>query len=311
MDYVIFKIKQARPTLRDVTIKNYTSFLKSAAKKVTQEEFKNLDFLKDAEKTKFFLDEYSFNTRRAILSAIVVALGATDDPYDNKKQYDTYLSELHGEYLKRLRSNKKSEKTKDQWTTMNELRKHQNQWRKKVNDDDIPNRDELSKRSQQILQNYLIVSLYTLMPPRRHIYSSVELISTIKFKKLSKISLKRNYLVFSKSLRKIFFHFGYQKSEYQASVNAYQKPPKKLFSILQLYLRFNRNRQWLLYNNKDEPMSSNTLGVQIKSLLGVGTTMIRKIYVTENTEAAHKQIQEIANSMGHSFNMAKSAYLKD
>ena len=49
----------------------------------------------------------------------------------------------------------------------------------------------------------------------------------------------------------------------------------------------------------------------MKKLLGVGTTMIRKIYITENTEAAHKQIELLANKMGHSPSMAKSAYLKD
>ena len=311
MDYVIFMIKKARPHLREITVKNYVGFIKSLSKKVTQADFKNLDFLKDFTKTKFFLEKYTFNSRRAVLSAVIVVLGATNDPYDNKKEYDTYLTSLHSQYLKNLNSNKKSEKTAEQWTTMKELRKIQNQWRKKVNEDDIPNRDELSKRSHAILQNYLIVSLYTLMAPRRHIYSNVELISTVKFKKLSQIQLKRNYLVFSKSLRKIFFHFGYQKSAYQAEHNAYQKPPRRVFTILQLYLRFNRNRQWLLYNNRGEPMAANGLGTAVKKLLGVGTTMIRKIYITENTEAAHKQIELLANKMGHSPSMAKSAYLKD
>ena len=311
MDYVEFKIKQSRPHLRQVTVNNYTSFIKSLSKKVTNEDFKNIDFLKDYEKVKFFLEKYTFNSRRAVLSAVIVVLGATDDPFHNKKEYDVYLTSLHAQYIKNLNSNKKSEKTVEQWTTMKELRKIQNQWRKKVNNDDIPNRDKLSKRSQQILQNYLIVSLYTLMAPRRHIYSSVELMDTVKFKKLSDIQKKRNYLVFSKSLRKIFFHFGYQKSETQSINNAYQKPPPKIIKILKLYLRFNRDRQWLFYNNKGEPMSSNTFGIQVKALLGVGTTIIRKIYITENTEQAHKIIETLANKMGHSSSMAKHAYLKD
>ena len=310
MDFIEFKIRKARPTLRDVSIKNYLNYLKALSKKVTQEEFKNLDFLKDFEKVNFFLQQYKFNTRRSILTACVVGLGATGDPYDNKKKYDKLLDTMRKE-LNIIKQNPiMTEKTKENWTTMKALLKKQNEWRKKVNTDDIPNRDTLSNRSRLILQNYLIASLYTLMPPRRHIYSSVELISTIKFKKLSKVSLQRNYLVFSKALRKVFFHFGYQKSSNESIKNAYQKPPKKMIRILKLYLRFNRDKQWLLYNRMNEPLGANALGIQIKKLLGVGTTMIRKIYITEHTGGAHKTITDLASKMGHSTSVAKSSYLQ-
>ena len=310
MDFIEFKIKKARPTLRDISVKNYLNYIKSLSKRVTNETFKNIDFLKDFEKVNFFLQQYKFNTRRSILTACVVVLGATENPFNNKIQYDKLLDTMRKELNVRKKNPEMTEKIKSQWKTMDELLKIQNEWRKKVNRDDIPNRDELSNRSKILLQNYLIVSLYTLMPPRRHIYSSVELISTIKFKKLSKVSLERNYLVFSKSLRKIFFHFGYQKSINESTNNAYQKPPKKILKILKLYLRFNRDRQWLFYNKMNEPMSSNTLGVQVKNLLGIGTTMIRKIYITEHTELAHKTINELAAKMGHSSQVAGESYLQ-
>lgn len=311
MDYIAFKIKQARPTLRDISLKNYQNHLKSLSLKVTQDPFKNLDFLKDYDKVKFFLEQYKFNTRRALVTAVVVALGATDDPYSNKKQYDKLLDTMRKQLNLIKKNGTMPLKVKENWKSMKELLKIQNKLRKRVNDDDIPNRDELTKKSGILLQDYLIVSLYTLMPPRRHIYSNVELISTIKFKKLSKVSLKRNYLVFSKALRKIFFHFGYQKSNNESMAHAYQKPPKKIISILKLYLRFNKGRQWLLYNRTGEPMSSNTLGTKIKTLLGVGTTMIRKIYITEHTEAAHKAIKSLASKMGHSAQVASESYLQN
>ena len=269
--WIIFKIKKARPGIREITINNYLNYLKSVAKKVTGEEFKNLDFTKDYEKVKFYLDEYTFNTRRAITTALIVGLGALDDPNKNKKKYDELLSVLRLEANNNKKNNIQSEKVKEQWTTMGELRKIYNKWRRLVNDDDIPNRDVLSRRSQEILQNYLIVALYTLMPPRRLIYSDLELISTVKFKKLKNIQKKRNYLVFSKSLRKIFFWFGYQKSKIESDNNALQKPNK---------------------------------------LLGVGATMIRKIYITENTKEAHMKIHNIASKMGHSPQMAFDSYLQ-
>lgn len=305
-----FKIKKARPGIRQITVNNYLNYLKSVAKKVTGEEFKNLDFTKDYEKVKFYLDEYTFNTRRAITTALIVGLGAIDDPNKNKKKYDELLTVLRLEANNNNKNNVQSEKVKEQWTTMAELRKIYNKWRRLVNDDDIPNRDVLSRRSQDILQNYLIVSLYTLMPPRRLIYSDLELISTVKFKKLKNIQKKRNYLVFSKSLRKIFFWFGYQKSKIESDNNALQKPNNRIRKILQLYLRFNRNRQWLLYNNKGEPISHNGLGITLKKLLGVGATMIRKIYITENTKEAHMKIHNIASKMGHSPKMAFDSYLQ-
>tara|TARA_R110000787_G_scaffold210885_1_gene320668 strand:+ start:395 stop:1330 length:936 start_codon:yes stop_codon:yes gene_type:complete len=310
MEYILHKILEARPTLRPITMKNYKHYLISIGKKVTQSEFKNLDFSKNFEKVNFFLDEYTFNTRRAITTSLVVALGALDDPYDNKSSYDKLLAQQRTEFNKNKLLKKPDKKVIDNWKTMSDLKKIQNKWRRKVNDDNIPNRDVLSKRSQEILQNYLIVSLYTLMPPRRLIYSDVELISTTNFKKLAKIQKEKNYLVFSKSLKKIFFWFGYQKSKQQSDEYALQKPNPRVRKILQLYLRFHRDRQWLLYNRLDRPMLHNNLGAQIKKLLGVGASMIRKIYITENTKQAHLMIDTIASKMGHSSQMAYDSYLQ-
>jgi len=311
MDYIKFKIEKARPAIRAVTIQNYLNFLKGISLRVTNSKFKNLDFLEDNERVIIFLEKYKLNSRRAVNNAIIVALGALNDPFHNKIVYDKYGGMLR-EKVEEIKQQKlKDPKVAEQWKSMEELRKINNKWRRMVNADDIPNRDELTKKSQQILQNYLITSLYTLMPPRRHIYSNIELILTPEFKKLSKIQLQRNYLVFSKGLRRIFFHFGYQKSQKEADTHAYQKPPPRLWRILQLYLRFNSRRQWLLYNIKGEPMSSNTLGVQVKALFGVGTTMIRKIFITENTKEAHKKIDDLAAAMGHSPSVAKSSYLQN
>ena len=119
-----------------------------------------------------------------------------------------------------------------------------------------------------------------------------------------------DFLVFSNSSRIIFFHFGDQKSETEAVLHARQKPPKKLRDVIEIYLRFNHGREYLLVNNRGGMLGQDGLGRTLLKLFGIGSTMIRKIYISEHTKDAHNVIESLASKMGHSATMARASYLK-
>ena len=310
MDLIRKMIRLSRPNIKDITIKNYVNYLNRLSKDVVKEPLTNLNFLKDVVKVQLFLDAMSFNSRRSTITAVVVALKATMDPHGVLKIYDALLMKAKGEYSKLLGTKHKSDATMQKWTTMKKLLKIQKSWRTKVMDNHIPDKEGLTTKNHAILQNYLIASLYTLIPPRRNIYGVVKLIKTTDFKKLRGSELKDNFLVFSNSFRIIFFHFGDQKSETEAVLHARQKPPKKLRDVIELYLRFNHGREYLLVNNRGGMLGQDGLGRTLLKLFGIGSTMIRKIYISEHTKDAHNVIESLASKMGHSATMARASYLK-
>lgn len=311
MDFLKNAIKTKRPKLRDISVMNYANFINRLSKLVEGHEFKSLKFLKNVKKVNFYLDSMKFNSMRNTLTAIRVALDATDDIHKIKSVYDTLFEKAKMVYEKNLLSNKKSAKTSANWTTLSALLKKQKALAKKVKEAHIADKQGLTSKNHKLLQNYLIASLYTLTAPRRNIYASVKMMPMAKFKKLKPDVLsKNNYLVFTPALRKIFFYFGVQKSQIQAILHPKQKVPPKLFKVLKLYIFFNANNEYMLRNNRGGKFTSTGLSTRITLLLGVGSTMIRKIYVTEKTKGSHEIIDTAASKMGHSVAMAKMAYLK-
>lgn len=312
MDFIKHAIKLKRPNLREVSVKNYANFLNRLSKLVEGHELKSLKFLKNIKKVIFYLDEMTFNSMRSTLTSIIVALDATDDIFKIKPEYDTLFAKAKIVYDKKLTTNKKSAKTSSNWTTLGALLKKQKALAKEVKNNHIADKQGLTTKNQKLLQNYLIASLYTLTPPRRNIYATVQMMPMEKFKKLKEDVLsKNNYLVFTPALRKIFFYFGIQKSQRQAEHYAKQTLPPKLFKVLKMYVFFNANQKYMLRNNRGGPYTSTGLSIKVKELLGIGSTMIRKIYITEKTKESHDLIEATANAMGHSVGMAKAAYLKN
>ena len=303
-------IRVSRPNVKDITIKNYVNFLNRISKAVSGKPLTNLNFLKDVDKVKDFLDGLSFNSMRSSLTSIIVGLKAVQDPHSVLLQYVELFLKAKNEYYEKLGTKEKSEKTIENWTTMKALLKVQKSWRKKILENHIDEKQGLTKKNQNILQNYLIASLYTLQPPRRGIYGIVKLITTTEFKKLQGSELKENYLVFSNSFRIVYFYFGNQKSAKESINNPIQKPSKKLKKVLELFLRFNHGREYLLTNNRGTMLGLDGLGRHLIEIFGIGSTMIRKIYISENTKVAHDLIDTIASKMGHSSSMARSSYLK-
>lgn len=310
MNQIKISIENSRPNIKSNSVNNYVNNIKSLYDKSSNKQIEKLEFLRHTDEITRILSEKTFNSRRNALTSIVVAIGAVGDPYDIKKFYDNLLSEARFEYMIRQSKKQMSEKTKSQWKSMNELHAIRNHWAKQVMENHIPDKAGLTTKNHKILENFLITSLYTLAPPRRNIYGEVQLITTTDFNKLTQLEKRDNFLVFSRNFRTVYFYFGDQKSAEESINNAKQIPPRKLKEVLRLYLKFNSKKDFLLMKKGNQMLSKATLGERVIDLFGIGTTMIRKIYVSEMTAKAHDKIDKIAMAMGHSASTAKHSYLK-
>ena len=112
MDEVRNKINETR-TIKSNSLNAYMISLKKINDYITDgEEFKNLDFLKEEEKVIEFLKEsFELTTQKNYFTAIVVALSAYGDEYENEEiGYRNELDEINEIYNKKLNENKKTRK---------------------------------------------------------------------------------------------------------------------------------------------------------------------------------------------------------
>jgi vacuolar-type H+-ATPase subunit I/STV1 len=145
--------------IKDSSIKLYLSNLKRLN---NNNDIKTLTFLKNSKKVLDFINNKSENTKRTYLISICTVL-SLDPKY--KKNYDEYYKLLKesNELLKN--NNTKSEKQTENWVEQDEItsiyKNLENETEK------FRTKKKLNELEYNILLNYLILSLYTLIPPRR------------------------------------------------------------------------------------------------------------------------------------------------
>ena len=125
MEEVRNKINETR-NIKSNSLNAYIISLKKINDYITDgEEFKNLDFLKEEEKVIEFLEEsFELTTQKNYFTAIVVALSAYGDEYENEEiGYRNKLDEINEIYNKQLNENKKTEKQEKNWVSMKDLRR--------------------------------------------------------------------------------------------------------------------------------------------------------------------------------------------
>ncbi len=317
MDKITKSIRKDRPNVRDITIKNYIRYLNTLSKNVEDKELTSLKFLEDFDKVKKYLEGVRLSTRKSYIASILVALRTCGDSCkDVLGKYRLYLLDINKKYETDKGDREKTDRENNNWATMKDLHGIREKLYKEVLDNHIPQKNGLNSKNNTILQKYLVASLYTLQPPRRNIYSSVQLINNLDFKKISEEELRKNYLVYNKPKTNLFFWFGKQKSKNFKDKDQKVEINKKLKKVLKLWFKFNSDSEYLLTNSRGGKMTENQLTKYLNKIFKIGdkkisSSMIRKIYITEETSDAHKKIEDTAKKMGHTPAEAKKSYVKD
>jgi hypothetical protein len=300
-----YKINTSRK-IKPNSLNAYLISIKKLNEFITDKEYKNLDFLKDEEKVLEKLETLKLTTQKNYLSAVIVALSAFDDKYeDDLKTYRKRLEELNEKYNSELKKNEKTEKQGKNWVSMKELRKVMNGYKNDLKERGAFGKDELTRRELDLMQRWVVSSLYLTddNPPIRLDYGNMRIISEKDFDKLKEDDLDKNYLVVKNRANK-YFHFGDYKTEKTYSKKEI-KVGKKLNSVLNIWLKHNKNGA-LLYDTKGNPMSANTLGKYIKKTFEktgkeVSVNMLRHIFISEKFPPEKEQEKEdVADKMMHS-----------
>ena len=212
-------------------------------------------------------------TRKNYIIAILV-LTRNNPKYKNVyKKYLEYSQSIKKEHLKYVKNHNKD--CKISWNELKNVKK--SLWAT-LEKEDIKNAKQLSYNQRYKLQDYLIVSLYILLKPKRTEYSNVKIINEDKYKELSKEEIKKNnWLVITDHNTKYFVFTNKNKE------TIYEFFGNEINEIINLYLKHHKNRKWLLYDKRDNKMTANNLVKQLQRIfrplnMNVSVSLIRYLY---------------------------------
>jgi len=280
-------ITKHRPNLSVSSLKTYRSIIFNLFKKINPGSIYDKDyFITHPRQTIEFLKDIKPSLRKTTLSALTVYTLADDkvsNLYKVQMMADGKISKVE------TMDQEKTEKQKDNWITQDEVIQKYNNLEKIIkpifNDSGA-----LSTRDLEKIQDYIIASVYTLIPPRR-------LMDYSEFKVKDFVENEDNYMK-----NGIFYFNKFKTAKFKKDSF---KIPTKLKNIIQKWARIT-NSPYLLFQsrNKDKQLSPSFLNSTLHRIFGkkISVNNLRHSYLTEYYKdvPALKDIKEINEKMGHS-----------
>jgi len=300
-----------RRNIKDKSIQAYLIILK---KLNDNKDINSLDFLNDTENIIKKINDKKLTTQRNYVSAILTALSCRKDIDDNDEtmlKYKDHLKNLNDEYDTFIQSHEKTQSQVDNWCSLNELDNIRKNYKKKIRNNEYIKKETLTTEEKMTLTYYLIVSLYTLLPPVRVDYAPMAIITD-----LADDDNETNYLYIKSRNNKQFILNSYKTEKTYGK--KFIDIPSQLNSVINLHLRFHKLQNSFLFNKKGNYMTSVDLTLMIPKAFGVYTykhvtlNLLRHIYISENIQLKSqeqiKKEKDIAEAMCHSVATQKTYY---
>jgi integrase len=281
------KLLANRPNLSDSTLRTYLSAYRVLLRTLKTDP-EDLESLFSEPLVLDVLDPLPINSRKTKLSALVNLCDAYGKPCESfrKKMLDDAQ-----EVKEQLQTQEKNSKQEASWVSWPDVIKKREQLKKEVAP--LWSKDEWSSGDLQRLQDYVIVSLYSYIPPRRLKDYSEALLYNYKTDQDNYFLEARKELVFNDF--KTVSTFGKQVVEV----------PKELLTVLKKWKKIvSPSGPWLLRDSKNNKLSVSGLNQRINTIFGkkVGVNGLRHSYVSDLLKDAPKlsDLKKSADAMGHS-----------
>jgi integrase len=293
--------------LSESSIKTYLRNLE----KLNNGPIKNLNFLKDIPTVLDKLKKYKENTKRSYLISIVSVLGLDKSTKQKQKLYDDYFALMMEKNKSKREEDEKNEKTESQeknWMDWNQVMEVFSDMESKVKP--LYSAKSLTDAQYNLFLRFVILSLYTLIPPRRNEYQHMFITHSPK-------STDENYLDIDKQ-QFIFNVFKTAKKEGQVVIPI----PDALFNIIQHFLKFhpllkkklakNQTIPFLVYADGEPLNKVNSITRILNRIFGksVGSSMLRHSYLSSKYANVNQEMKDDAKAMSHTVDMQKK-YVKE
>lgn len=342
MTFDIFSIKDSielyKPDIKKASIEFYLTGLKKIIEMTSGNKSNEILKLSELKKSKKIIDRLegsikSISSRKNIVSSILVFMGAIKSEIPSVSKSLEVYQEYHKNLAKKKEDsymdNEMSAKEKENWITGKDISDKISSLKAVVegaNMSPSQGSSDSGKISRVLLdtyQRYLVLNLYTLLPPLRNDYANVKVIKNCEDfgEKDECVDTEFNYINFC---TKKLLLCTYKTRKFYGIKRV--DIPGELFEIIEEWERikniyfFQKNiansQDFLLINTTNcEKMKSNSLTKYINRIFApkkVSTTMLRKIYLSEKypVVVSYRDQTRDAMIMGHSLSMQKMVYSK-
>jgi hypothetical protein len=267
--------------------------------------FTSLVFLKDYKRIKAQLDTMeNANTRKSYITAVVSVLNNVGKDKSYMERNIMYKSLLEKEKLDKLKENPNEKTTaqKENWIEWTDVQKMQREMEAQtltiMKDDNPPKPSEV-----KTMNDYLLLSLYTLTPPRRNLdYLLLKLDSDGK---------KEDEAVNYYDPKQKTFTFNVFKTKWKNGKETIPCP-LPLCKVLDKYVAYNGigDNEFILFKG-DEKRNGGMITKSLNRIFKkkVGASMLRHFYDTHKYGAVLKEMKNDAMMMSHSLAEQKN-YVK-
>jgi hypothetical protein len=289
-------------------------YLRNLEKLNDNQPLKNLNFLKDVSTITDKLKDYKENTKRGYLISITSVLSLDKSNKNRKKLYEDYFKLMmdKNKELKAVEAtNEKTDTQEKNWISWDEVKKIWLELEKKVNA--FKSSKELNEHQYNTLLQFVVLSLYVCLPPRRNEYQKMVIVKSAT----EQSPTDTNYLDLD-GKRMIFNKYKTAKKEGQMIVPI----PDELQEVLNIYIKHHPSIKgkitkkfqpvpFLVFDDGKPLDQVNSITRVLNKVFGkkVGSSMLRHIYLSGKYGDMNEEQKADASVMGHSVDMARD-YIK-
>jgi len=290
-------IIEKRPNLSQSSIKTYMSNINQTARELGVELQTTDDIIKNYKEILEFLKKFSPVVRKTKLSAFIVAI---DEKEKNTEDVNNILAELRVQLYKDANEvnseenkQKLTKRQEENFITWNEVLEVYEQLR--IESEPLFKLKNLTKKQFQRLQDFVILSLYVLTPPRRSMdYTDFKLRNFDKE--------KDNYMVTTGKKKVPTLVFNSYKNASRIGQQKLQIS-NALRNIIMKWMDKNPHDYLLVGSKGTDKISQPKLNLYLNNIFGknIGSSMLRHIYLTSKySDVDLEDLQATTSAIGNS-----------
>jgi len=299
MTDIIDALKKNRPLLSNGSVRTYIGSINRMSRGIDKPLLTTDDLLDNIDEIMEFLSAYQPNPRKTRLAALISVL---DDKHnEHSDELKTALERIRKQmYIDADLIKKKDEKQeltarqKEAFIPWSDVMRRYNML--KIEAEPLFKLDKLTKHQYFTLQNYILLSLYVLIKPRRAL-------DYVNFK-LRDYDMddesKDNYMVIpSNPRKKAYFVFNTYKNATRIG-KQHVEIPKELKNLILKWSDKNKS-EWLLTNQFGKQISQQRITGWLNNIFNknISVSMLRHIYLTKELgDVDLEKIKKIAEEMG-------------
>jgi len=270
--------------------------------------YSNLGFLKKREPVMAKIGEYADSTQKSVLGALVSVLSLEKDKPTYKSVYNFYYERMMeaSKKAREIDTSKKTDTQEKNWLSWEDVQKRHAELATAVQG--FQKSKLITPANWNTLLSYVVLSLYTLIPPRRNQdYQDLYIVK----KWTDTLPKDKNY--YDSTEHKFIFN-KYKTSKAHGAQELSIADNKPLLDVIQLYMKLHpskgKGEMKFLVNADGSALSSvNSITRILNKVFGkaIGSSMLRHIYLSSKYKI--DEMKADADAMGHTLGVQKE-YLK-